>query len=123
MRVSVGTEQVSVPELLAVRLALARAAVLLPITTLLLTAEQPFTPVAVTEYVPALFTVILGVVAALLHSRPVPAPTVAVSVRLVTAQVRVLEVALMLTMGAVVLLRTVAVVLLMQPLALPTVTV
>lgn len=86
------------------------------ITTLLLTAEQPLAPVAVTEYVPAEFTVMLWVVAALLHSKPV-SEDVAVSVRVVTAQVSVPLVALMLTVGAVVLLLTVVVVTLEQPVA------
>ena len=62
--------------------------VLLSTTTLLVIAVQPLVAVAVTEYVPAPFTVMLVVVAPVLHSRPVT-DAVAMSVRLVWSQVRV----------------------------------
>ena len=72
--------------------------VLLSTTTLLLIAVQPLVAVAVTEYVPAPFTVMLVAVAPVLHSRPVT-DAVAMSVRLVWAQVSVPLVGLMLTVG------------------------
>lgn len=121
MSVRLVTAQVNVPLLLAVSMAPVGAAVLVPMVTVLLTAEQPLPPVAVTEYVPPVLTVMLWVVAALLHNSPVP-ELVAVRVMLVTAQVSVPEVGAMLTEGAAVLLLTVTVVVLLQPAALPTVT-
>ena len=121
MSVRLVMAQVNVPLLLAERVGLPGAAMSCPMMTALLTAVHPFAPVAVTEYVPGVLTI--NVVAVLLSDQRTPVPDeVAVSVRLGFAQVRVPLMGKTLTVGRAVSLRTVVVVLLVQPLALPTVT-
>jgi hypothetical protein len=110
------TEQVNVPLLLAERAGLPGTAMSWLMTTALLTAVQPLAPVVTTEYVPGALTINVLALLPPVQTSPVP-ELVALSVRLVTAQVNVPLVGKTLTVGTAVSLLTVVVVTLEQPVA------